>query len=963
MDRRSSVKPPRKILLFCFILQFLGTGLGADTSGAAVGGVLDLGSYDFAASGIHPLKGEWEFYWGELLDPSAFSLPRNKEPEFRPVPGGWKTYGKDGVPLSLYGNATYRLRVLTNGKEKEFGLRLKRIYSAYRLYVNGSLITEAGSVHRNFEQTKAQLPIKTVFFNPGMGEIEIILQVSNPYYQRAGIMMTPEIGTQNQIARSQILALATDMFLLGVIFIMAAYYFIISLTLKDHRHSSLFFSIFCAVVGLRVALITGERFLYHAFPGMSLRVDMVLQSFAIYLLVPSFLVFLHFIFPKQSPKGLVRLIGFSSIAFLVFNLLAPVKLSGLVLTAYYPILIFGLGYMVVILVRAMADGEPYSYLEGFGFLFILATAVHDMLVDRELLHSDYILPLGLLCFIFVQSVILSGRFSAAFNRMQLLLEENRKIQGALESRVQERTADLLKVNESLTAARNQAEEANSAKSRFLANMSHEMRTPLNGVLGYAELIQETDPVRIHHTYAGKIIEESRNLLTLINHLLDLSKIEAGKLNLEIVPFDLTELLQSVKDILNPLAEKKSLTLRTLIQENVSRYLLGDPVRLRQILVNLGGNAIKFTESGWVEIRVEQQENAKDLAVVLFMIQDTGIGISREFQDIIFERFTQAQDGHARTHGGTGLGTTIAKQLVELMNGSIGLSSEKGRGSTFWVSIPFPLATADLVEAEPETPPNPGMPSLKDHTILLVEDYPTTQRITQHHLESSGAKVVLAENGIEAIKCLGKNKVDCILMDVQMPHMDGLEATRLIRRLPNTGGIPIIGMTASAFEADIRDCLDSGMNTVLTKPLRKRELIEKVAQILSARGGPSEYREIAPKGTSGTTPFRYEDFLTELDGDKETAGILLRGFLEQLDRQISLMERALEEKDFTTLHREAHALKGGSLNIFADPLAEAAADLERAARAETSEVSRIFRKLSGQVEIIRKAISVVLEEKD
>jgi signal transduction histidine kinase/CheY-like chemotaxis protein len=618
--------------------------------------------------------------------------------------------------------------------------------------------------------------------------------------------------------------------------------------------------------------------------------------------------------------------------------------------------------MVILLVRAIADREPYSYLEGFGFLFILVTAVHDMLVDREILHTDYTLPIGLLCFIFVQSVILSGRFSTAFIRLQGLLNENRKIQEALESRVQERTADLLKVNESLMSARNQAEEANSAKSRFLANMSHEMRTPLNGVLGYAELIQETDPVQIHHAYAGKIIEESRNLLVLINHLLDLSKIEAEKLNLEIAPFDLTELLRSVKDILSPLADKKNLTFRTLLQENVSRYLLGDPVRLRQILVNLGGNAIKFTESGWVEIRVEEQEREKDLAVILFMIQDTGIGISREFQNVIFERFIQAQSGPSRSYGGTGLGTTIAKQLVELMNGSIGLSSEEGKGSTFWVSIPFPLAAENQIKKDSGLPPSFDIPSLADRTVLLVEDYPTTQRITQHHLESAGAKVVVAENGIEAIKSIGRHRVDCVLMDVHMPQMDGLEATRLIRRLPNASGVPVIGMTASAFEADIRDCLDSGMNTVLTKPLRKRELIEKVAHILSAQSDIPNTQESHEERPAGKGPFRYGEFLNELGGNEEDAGTLLRGFLEQLDQQLSRIDKALEQEDLTTLHREAHALKGGALNIFADPLAAAAADMEKTAKTGGPDMKQAFRKLAEQAEIIKKTISMVLSEK-
>ena len=465
-------------------------------------------------------------------------------------------------------------------------------------------------------------------------------------------------------------------------------------------------------------------------------------------------------------------------------------------------------------------------MECLGLLCIIFASAFDMLVDREIIHSDYVLSLGLLGFIFIQAVILSARFSLAFDRLKTLLEENQKIQGALETRVQERTSALRKLNENLILARNQAEEANSAKSRFLQNMSHEMRTPLNGILGYAELIQETDPKPIHGSYSGKVIEESRNLLDLINQLLDLSKIEAGKMKFEAQPFDLFELIRSVHDILIPLAEKKQLQFRVIIKETVPQYLVGDAPRLRQILVNLGGNAIKFTKTGWVEVKCECQERMKDTAVILFAIQDTGIGISRDFQQVIFERFTQAQAGTTRIYGGTGLGTTIAKQLTELMNGSIGLNSEEGKGSTFWVSIPFTVTTAEQVQLESEGGTASSGPSMQGHTVLLVEDYPTTQQITRHHLESAGINVVLAENGIKGIQSLGKHKVNCILMDVQMPQMDGLEATRLIRKLPDWGKIPIIGMTASAFEEDIQACLDVGMNDVLTKPLRKTRSPEK-----------------------------------------------------------------------------------------------------------------------------------------
>ena len=900
-------------------------------------GILDLREYDFPERGPLLLKGDWEFHWDALIPPAAFGGPDPARGEYRMVPGNWKNYTIRGGRLPITGSATYRLRVATNGREREFGLRLKRIYSAYRLYINGALAAENGVVGRGADDTEARLAIKTVFFDTYTTTIEIVLQVANPYYHRAGILIPPELGTQEQISRKHINALATDLFLLGVICIMAAYFFVLFLMMRER--SSLYFSAFCAVVGLRAALITGERFLYHVFPAMSLRTDMVLQTFAIYLLIPSFLAFLYHIFLRRSNLGITRFIAYVSLLFLVADLLTLPRLSGRILTLYYPFLLFGLAYMAFVIISSIRKRESEAYMEGFGFLFILFTAVHDMLVDREILHSDYILPLGLLCFIFVQAVILSRRFSSAFGRLKGLLEENWKITEVLESRVEERTADIRKMNESLVAARIQAEEASSAKSRFLANMSHEMRTPLNGVLGYAELIQETDPKVIHHGYAGKIIEESRNLLGLINHLLDLSKIEAEKLTLDLHPFDFYGLVESVRDILSPLAAKKQLEFQVVLGEGIPRYIIGDASRLRQILVNLGGNAIKFTRTGGVKIRVEQQEQERNVAVILFVIQDTGIGIPRNFQTRIFERFTQAQSGPSRLYGGTGLGTTIAKQLVELMNGTIDLFSEEGKGSTFWVSIPFPRTGGDGCSAQTEEIPEPASPaaSLKGKTILLVEDYPATQRITRHHLESEGARVIVADNGREGLHCFENNEVDCILMDVHMPGMDGLEATRVLRGFPGGGQIPVIGMTASAFAEDVKACIEAGMTDVLTKPLRKNELIKRLRhQICGVLG--------------------YADFLRELDGDSETAGAVLDGFLRQMEERLPLIRDAVARDDLAEVRAQAHALKGGALNIFAGPLAESAARLETAAKSGAArEAGEVFTEMLKSAEDLKKVI--------
>ena len=975
-------KAPVYLFLFLGMLIVVsGIAESPHRSTQADKGILDLSTIDLSRVGSVLLRGEWEFYWDTWIDPAqgASLIPFDRR--YVPVPANWKTYtGLDPSP-ALYGKATYRLRVITDGKTHLYGLRLKRIYSAYRLFVNGMLVASNGTLKDRLEETEGQLAVRTVYFTSFIPTLEIVLHVSNPYYYRAGLLSPPELGTEQSIERVHVLAVASDVFLLGVITIMAAYYYILSFTLVKHRYSSLFFALFCTVVGLRVILISGERFLYFLVPGLGLKIDMVLQGFGIYLLIPTFLSFIYFLFPARGNTKLIKFIGASSLLYLIATLVLPVRLHGYILTAYYPFFIGGLAYMAYIIGYAMIKGDADAYLEGMGFLFILFTASYDMLVDREVFHGDYILPLGLLCFIFIQSVILSGRFSRAFLRLEALVQENKRILDALETRVEERTADLRQVNEHLEEARQAAEEANKAKTRFLQNMSHEMRTPLNGVLGYAELIRDTDPKGIHRSYAEKIIEESKNLLDLINQILDLSKIEAGKLTLELVPFDLEELIRSVYDILVPLAEKKRIHFRLSFAPSLPSHLKGDPVRLRQILVNLVGNAIKFTHEGWVELKVEQQEAAGDRVILLFTIQDTGIGISKEFQSSIFESFTQAQVGLSKSYGGTGLGTTIAKQLTELMGGSISFTSEEGKGTTFWVSIPFQKVSAKQLEKPASIPSEGRLPELHGATILVVEDYPTTQKITRHHLESAGASVLVAENGLEGIKELGKHTVDCILMDVQMPQMDGLETTRLIRKLPIGKHVPILGMTASAYDEDIQTCLDAGMNDVLTKPLRKKDLLEKIRfWITKTRveafpeksehpfhsvesSSASPYSLSSGAYTFDTYPFDVLRLREELQGDTEEVSVLLRGFLLQLDTTAGKIEAALQKGDLTLLAREVHSLKGGALTLYANPLARRAETLERLSRSSGSlaELQETWALVKKEIQILKAAILDHLEK--
>ncbi len=390
----------------------------------------------------------------------------------------------------------------------------------------------------------------------------------------------------------------------------------------------------------------------------------------------------------------------------------------------------------------------------------------------------------------------------------------------------------------LAKAKEEADAANKAKSEFLANMSHEIRTPMNGVIGMSQLLLDTRLTDTQLEYVRNISKSGESLLAIINDILDLSKIEAGYMEFSALPFSLSALVDAVSSMLSVRANAKSIGLRVAVTPEVDRNFVGDALRIRQILINLAGNAVKFTAAGEVCIRVSAADTR-----VRFAVTDTGIGISPEAAARLFTNFSQADSSTSRKYGGTGLGLAISKLLAEGMGGRIGLESAEGQGSTFWFELPLEpydqeLDPDDMVDAAaPGTPPghqaahdSPAQPqrvaagqeagkASLSKQILLVEDHPVNQKLATVLLNRLGYEVELAVNGLEAVKAAAEKTYAVILMDMQMPEMDGLEATRAIRASTGTNqNSPIIGLTANAMQADLDACRAAGMNDVLTKPI-------------------------------------------------------------------------------------------------------------------------------------------------
>lgn len=526
----------------------------------------------------------------------------------------------------------------------------------------------------------------------------------------------------------------------------------------------------------------------------------------------------------------------------------------------------------------------------------------------------------------------------------------------------------LKIRNNLEAelliAKNQADDNSVMKEQFMANMSHEIRTPMNAILGFADLLQKTNLDKKQAEYISAIRASGSNLLNIVNDILDFSKIEAGKLTIEKIAFNLDSLIGSLKIMFSEKARQKNIQFEVSMDPNIPDMIFGDPTRLTQILVNLINNAIKFTDVGLVKVSCELKSIEHDMAQIVFRIKDTGIGIPQDKLDIIFERFNQGNRETTRRYGGTGLGLSIVRDLVELQNGEIRVKSKQHSGSEFIVTLSYPVSYETQVKIADNFHTRFTSFSDTDFSVLLVEDNELNQKLAKSYLHGFGLSVDLAENGAVAIEKLQEKKFDLVLMDIQMPVLDGYNAAQKIRYELQMD-IPIIAMTAHIMSGEKEKCISYGMNDYISKPFKEADLYEIVASFLKIEKPPQELKtpviaEQPIKTHSGVVDFKDIEEMSR--GNRSFIVDMITLFLEKNPLDIAEVDAAIKAADLTAVRAISHRMKTSVGFMGLKHLGQTLGEMEIKAenRGDIKEISTLFNKIIADCKKARSEFEIALE---
>ncbi|MCP4129673.1 MAG: response regulator [bacterium] len=813
---------------------------------AARGGILDLRGWDPAEDGPVELSGEWEFYWKQLL-PSVEPVSNG----YIRLPGDWNGFMVNNRALPGDGYATYRLTVLLGKPHSSLAFKFSFFDTAFSIYVNGKKISSAGVVGTNKKTSVPGYRPHVADFPPGADTLEILLHVSNFHNSSGGSPKTILLGSERDIRETRERLLALELFLFGSILIMSLYHLGLFLLRRKDR-SSLYFSIFCFLIAFRIPIV-GEKYFVHLFPAADWIITHKFEFLSIYCSLPAFVLFIRSLFPEEFNKKIVTTtLAVGGILTVIIIVTSPEFYTHTTL-GYQGFSIVICLYIIVVLIRALRKKREGAGAFFIGYIFLFSMILHDFLYINHIIHTGDLFPIGMFIFIFSQAYLLSVRFSKSFHAVN-----------TLSGQLQEKSLDLEEKNIRLM-------EIDKLKDEFLSNTSHELRTPLNGIIGITESILKgaAGPLSGKLSHNLSIITASgRRLAGLVNDILDFTKLKNRDITLQLSPVDIRSVTAIVLEHTGILAVTKSLELINNVPA-ATPLVYADENRVQQVLFNLLGNAIKFSESGRITVTAVPPMAEEGSSLVEIFVSDTGIGIPANKLDTIFESFEQADGGIARTYGGTGIGLAIVKQLVELHGGSIQVSSETGKGSSFSFTLPVysSQAPGELLShlrspndpvskpLQPENRDSGKIPLSYTHDvpaenrakILIVDDDPVNLQVVENFLAGEAYSLFRAHNGITALKIIKQeqaqsNHFDCILLDIMMPGMSGYQLCRIIREEYSLYSLPVMLLTARSLPADMVTGFEAGANDFLTKPINREELLSRIKTLVTLKKTVAEHKE-------------------------------------------------------------------------------------------------------------------------
>ena len=773
-------------------------------------GVLDLTQWDFASDGPVKLSGDWKFYWNDFILDSL--NPSKVDSGFMEVPGLWNKHKIGETILPKHGYASYKLTILLPD-ERELAIKYLNSASSCEVFVNGQSEFVAGKPGKSEIETVPSYKPGIFSFKPGQKQIDIVLQLANFHHRKGGQWEPIVLGLRDQIDKIYSRTLFLELFFSGSIFVMALFHLALFF-LHNEDKSSLYFGAFSLLIFMKF-LVSGE-FSIYLLGNFSWRLLVMVDYLSFYLAILFFTLFLKSLYNNEVNSKMVSLIKIVSLIYAASVIIFKPNVFSYFVLSFQILSIAGGLYAFYVLIKAIQHRRNGAIPFLTGFIVLFVCMVHDILKENDFVNTVSFVPFGLTFFILLKSFILSSRIRFA-------LEANKKLSAelALQNKEYALLTNQFKIqNEVLQKAKEKAEESDRFKSAFLANISHEIRTPMNGILGFADLLSGNDiSSEKRKKYISILKERSKYLLGVVNDIIDISRIETGQVNIQLSVFSINELFTNLFDAYFHAAGQKGIMLiQRLELTDEHSYITSDKVKLKQIIENLLSNALKFTAQGTIEFGYQ----IKDQKLHIY-VKDTGIGIEKSEQRIIFDRFNQANLTIAKKYGGTGLGLSIVKAYVKLLGGEIIVESTAGNGSRFAFSVPYIQSNFVSRSIFKKSDQQNKKSNLK---ILLVEDNMTNAYLIHEILNQHNVELIHAANGEEAVRFYKQHTdLQLVLMDIKLPDTDGYNLTRKLLAL--RGHVPVIAQTAFALKGDREKAIEAGCVDYMSKPIDSKELITKI----------------------------------------------------------------------------------------------------------------------------------------